>query len=143
MEFEPGSISQLSEVISHVVAPAFLIGAVASFVSILISRLDAVIARLRFINDVPPEGHAKSRLKADIPRLRLRAKLLQRALYLSIASGAVAAVLIINAFGAALLNRSHVWGTALLFVSSMVLLCASLFVFAMEVAKGLNEFDEQ
>lgn len=143
MEFEPGSINQLSQVISHVVAPAFLLGAVASFVSILIGRMDAVMARLRFINDLPAEGHAKSMLRADIPRLRRRAKLLQRALYLSIASGAVGAVLIINAFGAAMLNRPHVWGTALMFMISMVLLCASLIVFAMEVSVGLNAFDEQ
>ena len=29
MAFEPGSINQLSQVIEHVVAPAFLLGAVA------------------------------------------------------------------------------------------------------------------
>ena len=46
------------------------------------------------------------------------------------------------AFGAALLQRTHVWGTALLFVLSMWLLCASLMVLAAEVKIGFNEFDE-
>lgn len=142
MAFEPGSISQLSDVISHVVAPAFLIGAVASFISILISRMDGVIDRLRFLNALPTEGHEKSRLKADIPRLKRRAALLQRSLFLAIASGAAGAVLIIVAFGAALLQRTHVWGTAILFVLSMGLLCAALMVLAAEVKIGFNEFDE-
>lgn len=138
----PKTIDQLSQVISHVVAPAFLIGAVASFISILTGRMEAVISRLRFIHDLPPEGHVKSRLRADIPRLRRRAVLLQRALVLAIASGAAGAVLIIVAFGAAMTQRSHVWGAAFLFVLSMGLLCASLLVFASEVKLGLNEFDE-
>jgi hypothetical protein len=138
----PGLIDQLSQVISHVVAPAFLLGAVASFISILIGRMDNVIGRLRYLNDLPDTGHLKSALKADVPRLRRRAYLLQQALYLSISSGAAAAVLIIVAFGAALLNLSHVLGAALLFVISMALLCASLIVFAREVMIGLNEFDE-
>jgi hypothetical protein len=142
MAFEPGSINQLSEVISHVVAPAFLIGAVASFISILITRMNGVIDRLRFLNALPAEGNDKSGLKADIPRLKRRAALLQRSLLLAIASGAAGAVLIIVAFGAALLERTHVWGTALLFVLSMGLLCASLIVLALEVKIGFNEFDQ-
>jgi hypothetical protein len=142
MAFEPGSISQLSQVIEHVVAPAFLIGAVAGFISILMSRMERVIERLRFLNDLPAEGHGKSSLKADIPRLRRRAALLQRSLFLAIASGAAGAVLIIVAFGAALLERTHVWGTALLFVLSMGLLCAALIVLAWEVRIGFSEFDE-
>jgi hypothetical protein len=85
MAFEPGSINQLSDVISHVVAPAFLIGAGASFISILISRMDGVIDRLRFLNAIPAEGHEKSSLKADIPRLKRRAALLQRSLFVAIA----------------------------------------------------------
>lgn len=143
MAFEPGSINQLSQVIEHVVAPAFLIGAVAGFISILMSRMDGVIERLRFLNDIPEEGHGKSPLRADIPRLRRRARLLQRSLFLAIASGAAGAVLIIVAFGAALLERTHVWGTALLFVLSMGLLCAALIVLAAEVKIGFSEYDEK
>lgn len=143
MEFEPGSIDQLSQIISQVVAPAFLLGAVASFVSILASRMNGVIERMRYINDLPPEGHAKSRLKADLPRLRRRVDLLQKSLLYAIGSGVVGAMLIVVAFGAALLHRQHVWGTALLFSLSMVLLCISLVLLASEVRIGLNEFDQE
>ena len=143
MQYVPGSIDQLSQIISQVVAPAFLLGAVASFVSILASRMNGVIERMRYINDLPAEGHAKSRLKQDLPRLRRRVDLLQRSLLLAIASGVAGAMLIVVAFGAALLHREHVWGTALLFTASMVLLCVSLCLLAFEVRIGLNEFDPQ
>ena len=143
MQYVPGSIDQLSQIISQVVAPAFLLGAVASFVSILASRMNGVIERMRYINDLPAEGHAKSRLKQDLPRLRRRVDLLQRSLLLAIASGVAGAMLIVVAFGAALLHREHVWGTALLFTVSMVLLCVSLCLLAFEVRIGVNEFDPQ
>ena len=143
MQYVPGSIDQLSQIISQVVAPAFLLGAVASFVSILASRMNGVIERMRYINDLPAEGHVKSRLKQDLPRLRRRVDLLQRSLLLAIASGVAGAMLIVVAFGAALLHREHVWGTALLFTASMVLLCVSLCLLAFEVRIGLNEFDPQ
>lgn len=143
MEFVVPSIEQLSQIISQVVAPAFLLGAVASFVAILASRMNGVIERMRFINDLPPEGHAKSRLREDLPRLRKRVLLLQRSLLFAIASGTVGALLIIVAFGAALLHREHLWGTALLFSLSMLLLCVSLWLLASEVWIGLNEFDQQ
>lgn len=143
MEFVPGSMNQFSQIINQVVGPAFLLGAVAGFIAILIDRMTAVMERIRFINDLPDEGHAKSHLKADTPRLKRRLRLLQRSLLLSIASGAVGALLIIVAFGAAVLQRSHVWGTALLFSFSMLLLCASLIALAMEVMIGLTEFDAE
>ena len=143
MEVIPGSIDQLSQIISQVVAPAFLLGAVAGFVSILASRMNGVIERMRFINDLPSEGHAKSRLKADMPRLRKRVDLLQRSLLFAIASGVAGALLIVIAFGAAILKRDHVWGAALLFTTSMILLSISLFVLASEVWIGLNEFDQE
>ena len=138
---QPGSIEHLSQIISHVVAPAFLLGAVASFISILISRMNGVLDRLRLINELPADDHAKSKLKADIPRLKRRAALLHRSIILSIGSGVIAAVLLIVAFGSALLAITHVYGAAILFMLSLGLLCASLVVFGMEVWIGLNEFD--
>src|SRR5262249_47450046 len=87
---DPVSIVQLSQVISHVVAPAFVLGAVASFISILVARMNGILDRIRSLNELPGEGHAKSALKADIPRLKQRAALLHRAIILAIGSGVVA-----------------------------------------------------
>ncbi len=87
MSIDPGSVEHLSEVISHVVAPAFLLGAVASFVSVLMTRMTGVLERLRQLNDLPDSGHAKSPIKSDIPRLKRRLILLNRSFVLAIASG--------------------------------------------------------
>src|SRR4051794_33373401 len=116
MEIEPGSIGHLAHIISPIVAPASVLRAVGRFVSILISRLNGVIERLRDLNSGPQEGDVKSKLKADIRRLKRRAALLRRALLLSIASGIAAAILIIMAFGAALVSITHVYGAAILFM---------------------------
>lgn len=42
---ETPSVTQLSQVIAQVTAPAFLLGAVAAFISVLISRMNRVIDR--------------------------------------------------------------------------------------------------
>ena len=39
------SVSQLSHVISQAAAPAFLLGALAAFIAVLISRLNRVVDR--------------------------------------------------------------------------------------------------
>src|SRR5262249_52548828 len=110
-------------------------------ISILVARMNGILDRIRSLNELPGEGHAKSALKADIPRLKQRAALLHRAIILAIGSGVVAAFLIIVAFASVLLGFTHVYGAAILFMASLGLLCASLVVFGMEAWIGLNEYD--
>ncbi len=134
----PGSIEHFSDVVSHVVAPAFLLGAVASFISILISRMDKVVERVRSIH-----GTSTKILNEDLPRLRRRLKLLHQSLILAVCSGIGAAILIVIAFVAVLLSFEHAWLFSTLFIVSLILLCGSLFMFAYEVKIGLNEYDLQ
>ena len=61
---------QLSHVISEATAPAFVLGAVAGFVSILVGRLTSVIER-----DIADDEDSRAHLKSDLPRLRRRAGL--------------------------------------------------------------------
>lgn len=141
MAVELGSTEHLSEVISHVIAPSFLLGAVASFISLLFTRLTTILERLRALNAVPDDGHPLSKAKADAPRLKRRAKLVNAAIYLSVLSGIVAAVLMMIAFATAYLGYEHIWGAALLFIIALGLLCAALVVFATEVSISLTEYD--
>jgi hypothetical protein len=108
MSVDPGSIEHLSEIISHVVAPAFMLGAVASFVSILANRTNQLLERIRVVSNLEDENNPRAVLKQDLPRLKRRAALLHRAILLSIGSGAAAALLIIVAFSAAMLQTHHV-----------------------------------
>jgi ABC-type uncharacterized transport system permease subunit len=142
MAVDLGTIDHLTQVISQVVAPSFLLGAVASFVSLISTRMTNVVDRLRSVNAIPEEGHVQSKLRADIPRLHRRITLLNRAVLLSISGGVVAALLMIVAFANAMIGLSHAWGAAILFIISLALLCAALVVFAYEVTIAYTAYDQ-
>lgn len=139
--FNTPSPEQISQVISHSIAPSFLLGAVAGFVSVLFSRLDNILHRARDLNALPREGHPMSHLKADLPRLRRRAQLVNRAIYYAVISGIVATMLVIFSFASAYLGEQHVMGAGILFMISLALLTASLVTFALEVRIALNDYD--
>ena len=67
------TVSQLSHVIVQAAAPAFLLGALAAFIAVLISRLNRIIDRTIVLNAIAHDDAVKSRLKADLPRLLRRA----------------------------------------------------------------------
>lgn len=138
---EPTTADHLAQILSHVIAPSFLLGAVASFVSILFTRMTHILDRLRSLNAIPDAGHARSPLKADIPRLARRARLMNRAIFLAVCSGIVATVLIVLAFASAYVGIQHIWGAAILFMISLMLLGAALVVFAVEIRIALTDYD--
>jgi hypothetical protein len=133
MPITPGSVEHLSEIISHVVAPAFLLGAMASFVSILTTRMSVLQDRIREIGRMEGDDHVIGHVKIDIPHLRHRVKLLHSAFILTIASGVVTCILITGAFAVALLGYQHVGFAAVLFMISMCLLFAALVILSIEV----------
>ncbi len=138
MSVAPGSLEHLSEIISHVVAPAFLLGAMASFISILTNRMSGLQDRIREIGKIEDGEHVNGHTAADIPHLRNRARLLHRAFTLTIASGIVTCTLIIGAFTVALLGFQHVGFAAILFMISMALLFCALLLLSFEVASEHN-----
>jgi hypothetical protein len=131
---------QLSRVIQEAVAPAFLLGAVAGFVSILLGRTTSLVERIRHLNDITDE-ETRAQLKADIPLLRRRITFLNSAIRFALASGMCTALLLVAGFGSALLRLQHVYSAALLFFLSVVLLVASLVRFFQEASIGLTEAD--
>jgi hypothetical protein len=89
--FHSPDASQLSQVISQATGPAFILGAVAGFVSILLGRMTAVMDRIRHLNDIADDEESRAHLRSDIPRLRRRLGLLNSAARLVLASGVCAA----------------------------------------------------
>ena len=49
-----------------------MLGAVAGFVSILVGRMNSVVDRIRYLNEIADDDGARGHLKSDIPRLRRR-----------------------------------------------------------------------
>ena len=134
-------LDHLSQIISHATAPAFLLGAVAGFISILIARLNGIIDRVRNLNLIAEDESPRARLKADIPRLKRRASLLNTGIRFALASGICTTLLVVLAFGSGFAGLRHEPVTAALFMVSLGLLGAALFSFAREVWIGLDEFD--
>jgi len=135
------SIDQLSRIIGNVAAPAFLLGAVAAFISVLFSRINRVIDRSQFLHGIPDDDAPRLFLKKDLPRLRYRAKLLNRSLFYSVLSAILTALIIIVAFASALLNLPHEYGVAILFMAALVTFCLSLIDLARETRIALHDND--
>lgn len=135
------SVSQLSHVISQAAAPAFLLGALAAFIAVLIGRLNRIIDRTIVLNGIADDGGLKSRLKADIPRLLRRTAMLNRAIFWSVISSIAVTLLVIVAFASALLQIQHERGVAILFMTALAAFAVALIDFAREVRIALSEFD--
>jgi len=134
------SLNQLSSIIGSVAAPAFLLGAVAAFISVLMSRMNRVIDRSQFIHKIS-DTDEKSYLKADISRLKRRAELLNRSVLYATISAIVTALLVIVAFVSAMLHFAHEYGVAILFIVALTFFLLSLVDLARETRIGLHDLD--
>jgi hypothetical protein len=123
-------IDHLSEAISHATAPAFMLGAVAAFLSILIARLERIADKNKALrsSDVKPDPN--DRLAAAFLR---RMELLGNAIYLAVLSALATATLLVLAFLAGLLGIGHGQIVALMFVLALLLLMTSLVQLAREI----------
>jgi hypothetical protein len=135
------TVSQLSNVITQAMAPAFLLAALAAFIALLIARLNRIIDRSIFVNAIADNDTLRARLKKDIPRLLRRAAMINRAILWAIISSISITVIMIMAFISALLGIEHERGVAVLFITSLAAFTLSLVDFAREVRIALSEFD--
>jgi Protein of unknown function (DUF2721) len=142
MAIDPAQTVQLSQVIAQATAPSFLLGAVSGFVAVLMGRMNGVLDRLRAVNAIPDDDVARAYLKADLPRLKRRTKLMNDAIYLAVGSAICTTLLVILAFVSAFLGLRHEPGAALMFVLALGLMCASLVTLAREVRIALTDYDD-
>ena len=122
-------IDHLSEAISHATAPAFMLGAVAAFLSILIARLERIADKNKALRS-DANLDSNDRLAAAFLR---RMELLGRAIYLAVLSALATATLLVLAFLAGLLGIGHGQIVALMFVLALLLLMTSLVQLAREI----------
>jgi Protein of unknown function (DUF2721) len=135
------SVSQLSHVISQAAAPAFLLGALAAFIAVLISRLNRIVDRTVILNGISDDDAARNRLKADLPRLMRRAAMMNRAIFWAVIASIALTVLVIVAFLTAFFQLQHERGVAIFFMISLSAFTISLVDFGREVRIALSEFD--
>jgi hypothetical protein len=123
-------IDHLSEAISHATAPAFMLGAVAAFLSILIARLERIADKNKALRESDAHRDSGAELAAAFVR---RMELLGRAIYLAVLSALATAALLILAFLAGLLGIGHGRVVATMFTLALLLLMASLVQLAREI----------
>jgi cytochrome c biogenesis protein CcdA len=138
---ETPSVTQLSQVITQAIAPAFLLGALAAFISVLTLRMNRVVDRSQLLNAIDDKHTARARLKADLPRMRQRSILLNNATLFATFSAIFATLLVMVAFVTAFFDIQHERGIAVLFVITLGLFAAALINFARETRIALHEFD--
>lgn len=138
---EVTDLSRLSDAITHAVAPTFLLGATAAFISLLMARFNGILDRIRFVNLVDDQDTKRRKLKADLPRLKRRAKLMNDSVFTAVGSALCTVVLVIVSFSSALLGLRHEPGVALMFILALILFGASLLSLGREVRIALTEFD--
>jgi hypothetical protein len=138
---ETPTVSHLSHVISQAAAPAFLLGALAAFIAVLISRLNRIIDRTIVLNGIPDEDRLRGRLRADLPRLMRRTAMMNRAIFWAVIGSIAVTVLVIVAFISAFFQVQHERGVAILFIVALGAFTISLVDFAREVRIALSEFD--
>lgn len=130
---ETFNVVQLSTVISQVTAPAFLLSAVASTVSVLIIRLNRVVDQYHSIGNLPEDDSGAAHPPSALPNLRLRAHFMYRAIFWAVGSGICTCMLVIIMFTSALLEFQHERGAAVLFIIAMGLFTTALIYLAREV----------
>ncbi|MFO1149526.1 MAG: DUF2721 domain-containing protein [Alsobacter sp.] len=135
-------IDHFNTVIQQSTAPAFVLTAVAGFISVTTNKLHRLVDRIREIEALDPELPRAAELAPELPLLRRRARLLHDAIRLSLVSAVCTTVIIVAAFLAAFLGWRHEYGMAVLFCMALVLLALAVVNVFREVHAGDFEFDE-
>ena len=141
MELIP-TIDRLTQIFSNAVAPAFFLGAVAAFVSLMMSRLAAVNERIKATKALLPEQDgAVVGSSIALGPLKRRARLLSDGIILSLGGG-VCATLLLAALLTQFFGLKHVYGAGVLFFVATLLLGVALLRFAQEVWLARSELEE-
>jgi len=141
MELVP-DIDRLTQIFSNAVAPSFFLGAIAAFVSLMMSRLAAVNARINATRALPDQDHSAVGSSMALRPLTRRARLLNDGIILSLSGGVCATLLLAALFASQFFGLKHVYGAGILFFVATLLLGVALFRFAQEAWLARRELEE-
>ncbi len=134
------SLDEIAHVIALATAPAFLLGGIVAFLSLLTGRMARVMDQIGTLHDINDDSR-HARLKAAMPVLKRRAKLINYSMSLSITSAVVTALLVVIGFLGALVGFESEVLIATLFVLSLFAFVAALCLFVQEAILALGELD--
>lgn len=134
---------QLSTMISHAVAPAFMLNGVAAMVAVLVNRISTVTERIRNLREIDEADLVRAKLKQEIGELRRRELLLNSALHLAVLAGIGVTLLLLFGFVVAFLGYRHEPGAAVLFIAALCFLAGSLFRFLQDIRLSQAEHKDR
>lgn len=135
-------LARLAQIFAQATAPAFFLGAVAGFVSLMSARLNTVVSRMQKLNQIGEDHPYRGQLMSDMTRLRRRARLLSDGISATLLSGLAATVLLAVLFLSELIGIHHAYGGAFFFIVATLALGWGLMRFFQEARLGLAEADE-
>lgn len=134
-------IGRIEKIFSNAAAPAFFLGAVAAFVSLMTTRLGVVNQRIRETRDAAGGANAQPS-EGDLRHLKARARLLHDGIALTLAAGICATILLSVLFVSQFFNFNHAYGTGGLFFLATVFLSLGLIRFGQEALHARAELAE-
>ena len=135
-------IDRLTQIFSNAIAPAFFLGAVAAFVSLMMSRLAAVNETIKATRALPDQDRSAVGSSKALGTLTRRARLLSDGIILSLGGGMCATLLLAILFASQFFGLHHAYGAAVLFIAATLLLGVALFRFAQEAWHARRELME-
>ena len=142
MDITIPDIERLEHIFQNAIAPAFFLGAVAAFVSLMNSRLGDVNGRIKAARALLASEPASADVGVALVLLQRRARLLADGIVLSLAGGFCATLLLALLFLSQFTGLHHAYGAAFLFVIAILLLGFALFRFAQEAMHARDELKE-
>jgi hypothetical protein len=133
---------RLSKIFASATAPTFFLGAVAAFASLMTSKINGIMDRVRTLNAIADTDQERAHLKADLDRLMRRIKLLKDGLQAVLTAGVFATLLLAVLFGTEFMGLEYAYGAGSLFMIATFLLGYALFKFAQEARISIDEADK-
>ena len=125
------STARVQQIVQLSLSPAFLLAAIGAIMNVMVSRLVWVAARIEKIELRIEDGKA-GREQAELPTLRRRRVLAQRAVMLSTAAAATISVVIALLFISAFITPQIGTLTAFAWIATMLFLILGLAHFLLE-----------
>jgi len=140
MELVP-DIDRLTQIFSNAVAPSFFLGAIAAFVSLMMSRLAAVNAHIKATRALPDQDRSAVGSSMALRPLTRRARLLNDGIILSLGGGLRDAPSCSPFREPVLWPETCLWRGYFVFLATL-LLGVALFRFAQEAWLARRELEE-
>jgi len=128
-------IESIGQVIQLSVAPVFLLAGVGQTLNVLVGRLVRIVDRARLTEEqLTTAGDTNaSELHERLSVLAKRAKLISRAITLTVVCAVLVPIVIVSLFVSAMWQISLDWPIAIVFIVALVSLAAGLLYFLREV----------